>query len=372
MFNFVPIQLYTPIFNYVILVLVFIVLYQCHTGSVFQQKTATMNAGWGVLIMVVLVLYMGLRPISSAFGDTMNYAREYVIQAKSGEPFTWKIESEWLFGNLLQLFAKYGGSLHALFLLCSVFYVVPLWLAMKRVFRSYYFVPFLVIMSTFFFWQYGVNGVRNGIGASLFILAMTYVENLPVALLLCFLGVGFHLSILLMIAAALLAWFFNRSNYYLAGWVLCVIVSYFWGETIQSALSGLNLFSGDDRFSDYLTGEAIKGEGMDMTMSFRWDFLIFSAVGVVVGYYFIYRREFEDEYYHWIYNTFLATNAFWVLIIRAVYSNRFAQISWFIMPLVLVYPFMKKRFWQDHEKMLGYALMAFYLFTFYFNIIRGG
>ena len=371
MFNFVPIASYTPIFNYTVLLLMVIVLFQCHTGSVLQRNTASMNAGWGVLIMIVLVLYMGLRPISSVFGDTMNYAREFVVQQKSNAPFTWKIKSEWLFDNVMQLFAKYG-SLHSFFLFCSICYVVPLWHAMQRIFSTYYFVPFLVILSTFFFWQYGVNGIRNGIGASFFILALTYVENLPVAIALCLIGVGFHQSVFLMIGAAVVTWFFNKSNYYLAAWAICVVVSYFGGDLIQSHLSGLSVFSGDDRFANYLTGEATKGEGVEVSMSFRWDCLIFSAVGVVAGYYFIFRREFEDEYYHWIYNTFLATNAFWVLIIRAAYSNRFAQISWFIMPLVLIYPFMKKRFWQDHEKMLGYGLMAFYVFTFYFNIVRGG
>ena len=112
------------------------------------------------------------------------------------------------------------------------------------------------------------------------------------------------------------------------------------------------------------------GEVIQMSMVFRWDFLAYSAMGVIVGYYFIFRRNFKDEYYHWIYNTFLATNAFWVLIIRAAYSNRFAQISWFIMPIVLIYPFLKQRFWTNHEKVLGYAILLFYAFTFYSNILN--
>ena len=69
-----------------------------------------------------------------------------------------------------------------------------------------------------------------------------------------------------------------------------------------------------------------------MEIGFRWDFLLYSAMAVVVGWYFVFKQNFEDEYYHWIYNTFLATNAIWVLVIRASYSNRLAQISWFIMP----------------------------------------
>lgn len=32
---------------------------------------------------------------------------------------------------------------------------------------------------------------------------------------------------------------------------------------------------------------------------------------------------------------------------------------------------MKQRFWQNHEKILGAALLIFYAFTFYFNIVKG-
>ena len=183
------------------------------------------------------------------------------------------------------------------------------------------------------------------------------------------LACGFHQSIYLMMAAGGLAWFFKNSYYYLAGWIACVGLSYAVGFRIQNYLARLG-FGNDDRFSGYLTGDNMIGEIVQMSMVFRWDFLAYSAMGVAVGYYFIFRRNFKDEYYHWIYNTFLLTNAFWVLVIRAAYSNRFAQISWFIMPIVLIYPFLKQRFWTNHEKMLGYAILLFYAFTFYSNILK--
>ncbi|MGL5894200.1 MAG: EpsG family protein, partial [Bacteroidales bacterium] len=67
------------------------------------------------------------------------------------------------------------------------------------------------------------------------------------------------------------------------------------------------------------------------------------------------------------------TNGFWILVIRASFSNRFAQISWFIMPLVLIYPFYKHLFWSEREqsKKIWMSLIIFYLFTFYLNIIKG-
>lgn len=367
MIDFIPINEYTHYFDLTVMFLVLIAFWQCHVGSVMKKDVATLNAMWGVLFAVALILYMGLRPVNSVFGDTMNYAKGFYETARSHKPFAWHWESEWLFNNMLNWFAKYS-DIHMFFLLCSAIYVGSLWLAMLRIFKSYYYIPFLVVLSMFTFWSYGVNGIRNGMGASVFILAMSFVEQIPVMLGLCLLALGFHTSTALMIAAGALTWFVKNSYYYLAGWVGCVVASYAFGGRIQSYLSGLNLMAGDERFSGYLTGENMVGEIVQMEMTFRWDFLLYSLIGVFVGYYFIFRRNYKDEYYHWIYNTFLVTNAFWVLVIRAAYSNRFAQISWFIMPVVLIYPFMKERFWVNHEKMLGFSLLAFYAFAFYFNI----
>ena len=106
-----------------------------------------------------------------------------------------------------------------------------------------------------------------------------------------------------------------------------------------------------------------------MSTSFRWDFVAYSAMGVAIGAYFLIRRKFEDDYYKWIFNTYLICNAYWILIIRAPYSNRFAQISWFILPLVLIYPFMRERFWVNHERTLAVGILIFYAFGFYYNML---
>lgn len=369
MIDFIPLYEYTHFFDVAVLILVLVAFWQCHTGSVLKENTVNLNAMWGVLFTFLLILYMGLRPVSDVFGDTVNYAKGFYEAQHSREPFVWVWEGEWLFYNLMNWFAK-NSDISMFFLLCATVYVGSLWLAMVRIFKSYYYIPFLVILSMFTFWAYGVNGIRNGMGASLFILALTYVNKPVVMVGLCLLAIGIHKSVMLMMAAAALAWFFKNSYWYLTGWIACVVASYVAGGTIQNYFAGLNIMSGDDRFSDYLTGSNLVGEIVQMSMTFQWNYLLYSVMGVAVGYYFIFRRNFRDEYYHWIYNTFLATNAFWVLIIRAAYSNRFAQISWFIMPIVLIYPFMKERFWVNHEKMLGIALLVFYAFAFYYNIWR--
>jgi len=371
MFDFVPIDSYTFYFHVLILCMVGMTFLMCMSENIFDDEVVSFNNIIGTIAFSFIILYMGMRPDSYVFGDSYNYVRGYNYLVRTGANFQWHTGGEWLFTNIEILFTKLSASFHPFFLFCSLVYTGSLWLAMRRIFGNYFFIPVLVILSMFTFWSYGVNGIRNGMGASLFILAMTYVENLPVAAILCLCAVGIHKSVYLMIAAAILAWFVKNSYYYLAAWILCVIVSFFFGSTIQSALGGLSLFSGDDRFSAYMTGSNMQGELVQVSMIFRWDYLIYSSMGVIVGYYFIFRKNFQDEYYHWIYNTFLVTNAFWVLIIRAAYSNRFAQISWFIMPVVLIYPFLRDRFWPDHERKMGWALLLFYAFSFYFNIIKG-
>lgn len=370
MFDWVPIQNYTAYFDVAILICILIVLWQCHAGTILKKDVATLNGVFGIICCLFLIFYMGYRPISTTFGDTINYAKEFEKYTNQNVKFIWEWNTEWLYYNSLRWWGHNRFDLHDFFFINAFVYIGSLWLATARIFKNYYYLPLLIIFAMFTFWQYGVNGIRNGMGSSLFILAMTYTNNIPIMVALCLVAVGCHTSVLLMIAAAGLAWFVKNSYYYLAGWIVALGTSYAIGGRIQQYLSALGIFQEDERFSAYLTGSNQVGEIVQLAMTFRWNFVIYSAIGVAVGYYFIFKKNYKDEYYHWIYNTYLATNAFWLLIIRANYSNRFAQISWFILPLVLIYPFLRKRFWQNQEKVLAGAILVFYAYGFYTNIIQ--
>jgi hypothetical protein len=150
------------------------------------------------------------------------------------------------------------------------------------------------------------------------------------------------------------------------GWTGSIAVSLVAGGAISEWLMGSGLIS-DDRFANYLTARTVD----DFSHAgFRWDFLLYSSVPVAVGSWFIFRRGYADKFYLWLFNIYLMTNAFWILVIRANFSNRFAQLSWFIMPLVLIYPFFMKRFWEDQPVRAGSAVVVFYLYTFYSVFIQ--
>lgn len=343
---------------------------QCARGVVFDNQIVAIDQVLGMMVATVTIVMIGMRPVDIAYGDTVNYAAGFQRMASNIENIRLHLGKEWLYDIITYYSAKYA-NLHIYFTIFAIMYVVPLWLALRRIFSEYNFVPLIVVISMFTFWAYGVNGMRNGVGASLFIFAMTYTENIPMMVMIALLGAGVHNTIYLMIAGALIAWFWNDSRVYIVAWFACILISLVLGNSIQAWMAGFaDSVADDNKLTVYLEDDhLVDYQKLGVSRSFRWDFLAYSGIGVAIGSYFSIFRKFKDQYYQWIFNIYLICNSFWVLIIRAPYSNRFAQISWFILPIVLIYPFMRERFWVNQEKMLTVGILIFYAFGFITNML---
>ena len=153
MFDFIPVTEYTHYFDIAVLVMVLITFWLCQRGIILNREIVNINAGCGFVFAVLLILYIGLRPISGQFGDTVNYASDFIRIQNGQKVLQWKWYGEWFFNSMMTWFAK-NGSITQLFLVCSTVYVGSLWLAMVRIFKSYYYIPFLVIICMFTFWSY--------------------------------------------------------------------------------------------------------------------------------------------------------------------------------------------------------------------------
>ena len=145
--DFIPLSQYTDYFHILVLCLIFIAFWQCASGNILKQNVAEFNAGWGFVLAILIIIYMGLRPVSGVFGDTINYANGF--ERFKGIPMRWVWDGEWLFQNLMHWFARVSG-IHLFFLFCSTLYVLPLWIAMHRMFGNYSYVPFLIIICQIF------------------------------------------------------------------------------------------------------------------------------------------------------------------------------------------------------------------------------
>ena len=115
--------------------------------------------------------------------------------------------------------------------------------------------------------------------------------------------------------------------------------------------------------ASYLNAEVSKEEFSQT--GFRWDFLLYSALPIFIGRFAIIKQQAIDKTYTFILHTYIFSNAFWVLINTASYSNRFAYLSWFLYPIVLIYPFCKIRFVQNQSVILAVLLIGLTAFTYF-------
>lgn len=242
-------------------------------------------------------------------------------------------------------------SVDAFFITCAVLYVVPQIIVAKRISKEYAFIIVLMIITGMGFYSYGVNGIRNGLAFSFLLLTFVNYEKKISVVIFAAIAILFHKSAILPILAFICARLFNKTpKIYLIAWILAIPLSFVVKEFVSDLILSIDFIS--DRADGYLTNEA--DADTFSNVGFRYDFVLYSSVPVVVGWYFLKIKKFEDKFYRILYCTYLFANACWVLINYVPYSNRFAALSWFMMPLLLIYPFIfYPKIKYRHLKMTG-------------------
>ncbi len=357
--SIIPLPFYTPLFYNALLIVILLAFIKLQTnGYVIHSNSKKESAS--LFLLIVVILYMGLRPISFVFGD-MGIYYKYFEQFANGAEITNNKDYLW------RLFMKFSSSIMSaqlFFLLCAILYVVPLYSASKKWFGVDRYFIFLMLVASFSFWPYGTNGIRNGIATSFFIYGLAYTKNNYIKYGIFLVAYFIHGSVLIPIAAYVLTFFYKNTQHYLIGWLLAIPLSIALGGFWENLFSSLGF--GGERLK-YL-GDSIDKSQFAST-GFRWDFLIYSAVAVYFGYYFIFKKKFNDKLYHQLFNIYVTANAFWILVIRSSFSNRFAYLSWFLMAVIIFYPFFKQRFFVKQQKVLAFTVLIYYGFTYFMFIV---
>lgn len=234
--------------------------------------------------------------------------------------------------------ASNGFQLSVFFLIIALIYFVGMWLCCRRLFPSNSFFAFLVCLGAFSTFSYGVNGIKAGAAASLFLIAIAYCNQLKIAIPFLLLSLGFHHSMVLPIAAFALAWYYRNTKVYFYGWIFCLIVATLHITFFQQFLAGFS----DERGAEYLLSS---GQNWGGVTGFRIDFVIYSVVPIIIGFWALYRKFVESSTYEFILSIYLITNSVWMLCMYTNYNNRIAYLSWFLYPIVLIYPFLR-RTWE--------------------------
>jgi len=358
--SIIPVPSYTLLFYNVLLVVVLVsVLRLFVKGYVIQAPDKKETASF--ILLLVVTLYMGLRPISWVFGDMGTYAR-YFREFADGAEITNNKDYLW---RLFMKFCSGIMSAQYFFLLCAILYVVPLYSAAKKWFGADRYFIFLMLVASFSFWPYGTNGIRNGLATSFVVYALSLPKNKYLKYAIFLLAYFIHGSIIIPIVAYVLTLYYTNTRHYLIGWLIAIPLSIMLGGFWENLFASLGF--GGDRIS-YLTDDRFADQFAKV--GFRWDFLLYSAAAVYAGYYFIIKRNFNDNVYIQLFNIYLTANAFWILVIRSSFSNRFAYLSWFLMAIIIFYPFFKQQFFVKQQKVLAYTVLLYFGFTYFMFLIN--
>ena len=327
------------------------------------------------LFSVFYILFFGFRPASPVFGDTYIYTTTYETIQKYGVYYLGNdtdgslvvhesAGKDWLFNTVMFLCAQVM-SVNFFFVIVMFFYITMMYQGCQKLDFKHGATLMIFSIGAFSFYGYSVNGLRNGIACSFIILALARFcrgEKLWPAIL-SFIALGCHKSVALPIACALFTYYVRKPKYMYLVWIGSILLSMTIGGYLSNMISLLGF---DERLAQNLkSGAEVAGSwGVEMESRFRWDFLLYSAMPIVLGWYAVFKRKVYNNTYLILLGTYIYANAFWVILIRSLFSNRFAYLSWFLYPIVLAYPLMTLPvFKKQHSKKTAWILLAHFGFT---------
>ena len=311
---------------------------------------------WAVLLSVFVIYQLAFFPIT-LYDDKYNYLNtfktiDYLTVFKSNDPgfsfYTFLNRSLYANGNVF-------------FVVTAIMYLLGYWFFTLKTFnRNYIFIFLLMVFISFGFTGYGVNTIRGGFALSLLFIAMANRKNIPLFIIFALLAAFSHKSTVIPLAAFIISNFVTRHKIYLYIWAVALVFSFLNIGFISQFLQN-NIFSVDDRSAGYFDAT----NALRYKTGFRTDFVIYSLVPILVSYYYINHLKVKDVLYSKIFNTYLLTNAIWLLVIRMAFTDRVAYLSWFLIPVLLLYPLLKYKLPINQRLWVATTLFVYLSFTTY-------
>lgn len=328
-----------------------------------EFKYSTTDAMAGALVLF-MVLFIGFRPVSITFADMVNYANWYTY-SHEGEPFLFDWETEnLLFDNLFAWWGSERLGYTSFFVFIAAIYFGVAYLGIRKLFPNHRLTAYLVFLAAFSTFSYSTNGIKAGAAASIFILAMGYRENLKVCIPLILLSWGFHHSMIMVVAGFVLTLFVKNPKYYFIGWCFCLLMAAAHITAFAQFFSGFTTEHG----AKYLMDSLVENDGTKG--GFRIDFILYSAMPVLVGYYAVFKKKMRlSPLYKDLLNLYLCLNGIWMLCMYAQFTNRIAYLSWFLYPIVIIYPFLQEQWGKARYKTFGLVMLGHLGFTLFMNLI---
>lgn len=338
--------------------------YNKKNGDIISTKKKKKDGTF--LLVLFMVMFIGFRPASYAFVDMMNYITHYHALYE-GIDFVFNRNAEnFLFDNYVSwIGSKYLGTTF-LFVSIAAIYFICTYIACKRMFPKDTLAVYLVFLAAFSTFSYGTNGIKAGAAAAIFLMALSYRKNLKICIPLILVSWGFHHSMIMTVVAFALTLVYKNSKIYFVAWCLCLLIAIAHITFFQELFAGILDDSGDSG-ANYLSSIDEDWGGRN---GFRIDFVFYSAMPILVGYWAVYKKKLQlSKTYTCLLNLYMTLNGTWMLCMYANFTNRIAYLSWFLYPIVLIYPYLNEDWGTTRYKDFSKVMLAHLGFTLFMMFI---
>ena len=355
----IPAAYYQNIYLFIVTLMT---LYAMSLYSKMGKQNNTKNASKTItfLLLLFLIWFIGTRPIDGVyFQDMANYSHSYEMFIGDNFLFEWNT-TNLIWDNFFIWMASRSVSFTTWLLIVATAYFGLMYIASRKLFDKDVLLAFVVYLGAFSTFSYGTNGMKAGVAASLFLVAIAYRDKLWISIPVALLTLGIHHSMIMVITAYFLVLFVKNPKYYFVGWIICLIIAALHISFFQVLFASFS----DESGSEYLSATE---ETSIIRIGFRPDFILYSAVPIYSGYQMLNKYHFKSTTYSFILRLYILTNSIWMLCMYASFTNRIAYLSWFMYPFVLLYPFVsreKNQFQGKYFRWVVYGHLGFTLFMF--------
>lgn len=352
--------------NYVtvyLLIVTFFTIVAISTLS-FSRTASRSDLMMSIVLCCILIFFLGTRPIHPYFADMGLY---YGIYLNWSEDWFFDFSAQNLvFDNLETFLASIGFDPTLHYILFAAIYFGSILVACRKMFPQHIFISYVCYLAAFSTFSYCVNGYKAGSAAALFLIALAYRDNIKVSIPFVLLSWGFHHSMQLPVVAFIITQIYNKPKYYYFLWIVCAIISICHITWFQSFFANLT----DEHGADYLlNSSANQGFSEAYKSGFRFDFWLYSAMPVVMGWYITTKFRLKSKSYDKLLCMYLLVNSIWLLCIYASFTNRIAYLSWFMYPIVLIYPLFNEQLGNKRRKYVVNTVLLHLSFTLFMDLI---
>lgn len=360
-------EFYYPLYLLVITIYTFVLSskYSSMPDSRLSKNESNSNSS-SLIITIAMILFIGLRPQHRLFVDMSNYNMSFMMLR--GRVFEFNPDAtNRIFDNFMYYMATNGYDIAIFFFIMAAVYFGALYISSRKLFPYDTLYAIVIYLGAFSTFSYGTNGIKAGAAATVFLCALGYNKRKLVCILLLLASIGIHHSMILLVVAFVICFFYRNPKVYIYGWFVALLLALAHVTYFQQLLGGM----ADEGGAEYLTLEGVSSSALYVT-GFRFDFVFYSFFPIATGSYAIFRHGYKSSFYNWIFCTYVLANAVWMLCMYANFTNRIAYLSWLMLPVVLVYPFFDKQFVSKQYNKLNVVAWGHLGFTIMMEVVYYG